>query len=267
MQSKAVVVIPCRIGSTRFPRKPFAIIAGQSMVHRVWSIASVAKKADRVVVATDSEEIAEHCQSFGAEVVLTSVSCRTGTDRVAEVISKLQISDSIVVNLQGDAALTPPWVVDAIIAEMEQHQDVQLATPMVRLTGELAREMFIQKRAGNTTGTLVTFDKCGNALYFSKNLIPNPRDGLKDDSEFFLHIGLYGYRSDLLNHLSQLPFGRFEKVEQLEQLRALENGIPIRMVEVDLCGRTLASVDNPDDVAKVEKIIAHEGELITTCAC
>lgn len=262
MNNSALVVIPCRIGSTRFPNKPCAMIAGRSLVERVWRNACAASEVNRVIVATDSEQIANHCRSFGAEVMLTSESCRTGTDRVAEVASRILSADGIVINLQGDAVLTPPWVIDAVIAEMRRDPQVKLATPMVQLVGDSALEMVKQKKSGNTTGTLVTFDCHHNALYFSKNLIPNPRDGIKADTEFFLHIGLYGYRSAILAELSELPLGRFEKAEQLEQLRALEHGIPIRMVEVNLRGRSLCSVDNPGDVAIVERIIALEGELL-----
>ena len=262
MNNSALVVIPCRIGSTRFPNKPCALIAGRSLVDRVWRNATAATEVDRVVVATDSDQIAKHCQAFGAEVMLTSESCRTGTDRVAEVAARLLTDDSIVINLQGDAVLTPPWVIDAVIAEFRSDPQVKLVTPMVRLVGEAAIDMVNQKKAGNTTGTLVTFDRNHNALYFSKNLIPNPRDGVKSNTEFFLHIGLYGYRATTLATLSELPSGRFEQVEHLEQLRALENGIPIRMVEVNLRGRSLCSIDSPGDVAIVERIIAREGELL-----
>lgn len=263
MERKAVVVIPCRIGSTRYPRKPLAVIAGRTMMERVWRLASVAKGVDRVIVATDSSELEEVAKSFGAEVFMTSESCRTGTDRVAEVSERLPDCYDIVLNFQGDSPLTPPTVLEGLVREMKLNPLLLMATPMQRLAGQPLASMVAQKKAGGTTGTLVTFDCEGNALYFSKGMIPNLRDGLKLESEAFLHIGIYAYTRQTLGRLARLKEGRFEKQEKLEQLRALENGISIRMVEVELGGRSLASVDSPEDVAIVEAIIAREGELLT----
>ena len=259
---KAVIIIPARLKSTRFPKKPFAKIAGTSLIERVWRIACASKLSSGVYIATDSEEIASHAKDFGAQVVLTSEECRTGTDRVYEASKQLGQTPDILINLQGDAVLTPPWIIDSLIAEFETDPAVQLATPMVKISGDNARALFAQKARGSNTGTLVVFDKNRNALYFSKGLIPHHRDGVKADSHLFLHVGLYGYRSATLHALANLKQGYFEQIEQLEQLRALENGISIRMVEVDLQGRTLASIDNPEDVAMAEGIISKEGELI-----
>lgn len=261
MDKSSLIVIPCRMGSSRFPAKPLALIKGRMLMERVWRIAKVSCPHGRVILATDSEKIKQAALGFGAEVMLTSSTCLTGTDRVAETLSRVPEYYGIIVNLQGDAPLIPPWIIRQMIDEMQRDPSVQLATPIVRLEGRRALDLFAQKKNGSTSGTLVTFDKKRNALYFSKGVIPYPRDGIDSLSRLYLHIGLYAYRATTLKHLSALEEGQFEKVEKLEQLRALENGIPIRVVEVDLRGRTLASVDSPDDVKFVEAIIDREGEL------
>jgi 3-deoxy-manno-octulosonate cytidylyltransferase (CMP-KDO synthetase) len=152
-------------------------------------------------------------------------------------------------------------VIDALIDEMEANSDVLLATPMWRPQGEYYARLIERKNAGSTSGTFVVFDQRKNALYFSKGLLPFARSGRQQEVERFLHIGIYAYRSKTLETLAGLSPTRLEKIEKLEQLRALENSIPIRMVDVDLRGRTLASVDTPEDVPIAEKVIAEEGEL------
>ncbi|MDD2942740.1 MAG: 3-deoxy-manno-octulosonate cytidylyltransferase [bacterium] len=257
---RSVIVIPARIGSTRFPEKPFAMIAGKSMLQRVWEIAA-ATIADRVIIATDSEKIQQHAQSFGAECLMTSVECQSGTDRVAEVARSCHFTDEIVINLQGDTPLTPPWVIDSLIKEMFACADIELATPMIKLEGDRLIEVVRKKTAGSTSGTLVVFDKDKRALYFSKGLIPFSRSG--DTSvPRYLHLGIYAYRVDALQRLNSLPVSRLESIEKLEQLRALENGMGIQMVEVDLLGRTLVSVDSPEDAVDAEAVIQREGEVV-----
>lgn len=257
---KSVIVIPARIGSTRFPEKPFAIIAGKSMLQRVWEIAG-ATIADRVIIATDSEKIMQHAQGFGAECMMTSVECQSGTDRVAEVARHCRFHDEVVINLQGDTPLTPPWVIDALIKEMFGRAEIELATPMIKLAGERLAEVVRKKTGGSTSGTLVVFDKDNRALYFSKGLIPFSRSG---DSSVprYLHLGIYAYRVEALQKLSSLPVSQLESIEKLEQLRALENGMGIQMVEVDLRGRTLVSVDSPEDAVEAEGVIRREGEVV-----
>ncbi|MCB0323615.1 MAG: 3-deoxy-manno-octulosonate cytidylyltransferase, partial [Bdellovibrionales bacterium] len=243
MQPRALIVIPARMGSSRFPGKPLASIAGVTMLERVWSIGKAVGNASQVVIATDHVDIEQHAKSFGAEVVMTSAACRTGTDRVAEVATKLADSFDIVFSFQGDSALTPPWVIEETLAEMLADPSVQIATPAVALRGEALERFVSEKARGSTTGTTVVFSKTRNALYFSKALLPNRRDKADGLPPVFLHIGLYGYRSEVLQRFAMLPQGALEEVEQLEQLRALEHDIPIRVVVVDTRGRTLCSVD------------------------
>lgn len=261
MSESALIVIPARMASTRFPNKPMALIAGKTMIERVWAIGKAVGRAHEVVIATDDEQLRNFALGFGAKVLMTSPACPTGTDRVAEASLKLD-HHTIFFSLQGDAVLTPPWVINAVLEAMLKDPSIQMATPAVRLKGKALSDFVASKRGGNSSGTTVVFDKLGNALYFSKALIPFDRNENNPDRPIFRHIGLYGYRMQTLQQLNQLPEGPLERSEKLEQLRALENGIPIRVVEVDYRGRTHGSVDRPEDVRFIEEVIAHEGELL-----
>lgn len=261
MAETALIVIPARMGSTRFPNKPMALIAGITMIERMWSIGKAAGAAHEVVIATDDEALREFAEGFGAKVLMTSPACPTGTDRVAE--AALQYSGhGIFFSLQGDAVLTPPWVIDAVLQTMLKDPSVQMATPAVRLRGKALSDFIASKKGGSSSGTTVVFDRKGDALYFSKAVIPFDRNENNPDRPVYRHIGLYAYRMDTLQRLRQLEEGPLEKSEKLEQLRALENGISIRVVEVDYRGRTHGSVDRPEDVQFIESVIASEGELL-----
>ncbi|MCL4553140.1 MAG: 3-deoxy-manno-octulosonate cytidylyltransferase [Candidatus Marsarchaeota archaeon] len=262
MPETAIIVIPARMASTRYPNKPMAVIRGRSMIERVWRIATAVKNADEALIATDDECLKAFAESFGANVILTSPECRTGTDRVAETSRHLAGKHTIYFSFQGDAVLTPPWVIEQVLEAMLSDSSIRMATPAVQLKGPALQNFVASKQAGSTTGTTVTFDCKGNALYFSKALIPHTRETNDSNRPVYRHIGLYGYRTDVLQQLSHLPEGPFEKAEKLEQLRALENGIPIRIIQVDYHGRTHGAVDRPEDVATVEAIIAREGELV-----
>ena len=262
MSQIGVIVIPARMASTRFPDKPLAQICGMTMIERVWRIAKAVPSATKVVIATDDERLQKFADGFGAQVMMTSRRCPTGTDRVAEVARALECPEAIFFSLQGDAVLTPPWVVEEIFQAMCLDPTIQIATPAVHLTGEALAAFVASKRTGNSSGTSVTFNHKGDALYFSKALIPYNRHEMNPERPLYRHIGLYAYRFDTLQQFNKLPEGPFEASEQLEQLRALENGIPVRVVQVDYRGRTHGSVDRPEDVAIVESIIAKEGELL-----
>ena len=258
----ASIIIPARYESSRFPGKPLAQINGLSMIERVWRIATSCQHADNVMIATDSDIIREHVEQFGAKAVMTDESCRTGTDRVAEAATHLQDDNAIIVSLQGDAVLTPPWIIDEVIRAMKQHPEVCLATPVVKLMGKSLHDFLEHKKVSPSSGTTAVFDLQFNALYFSKRPLPFDYAAQSDDAYLYRHIGLYGYRLKTLKQLQSLPQSPLEKQEKLEQLRALENGIPIRVVCVDYQGRSHGSVDTPHDVKVVEKIIAKEGELV-----
>jgi 3-deoxy-manno-octulosonate cytidylyltransferase (CMP-KDO synthetase) len=261
-KAHAVIIIPARYDSTRFPGKPLAKINGLSMIERVWRIATLCKHADAVFITTDSNDIKEHVVSFGAKVLMTSKDCPTGTDRVAEAASMFATDETILVGLQGDAVLTPPWIVDELLITMKKDENISLATPAVKLSGQSLVDFLNHKKISPSSGTTVVFDKNNNALYFSKQPIPYQRS-ITSSSVMHRHIGMYGYRFKTLKLLNALPQSALEEQEKLEQLRALENGIDIRIVCVDYKGRTHGSVDTPQDIEMVEKIIKNEGELIS----
>ncbi|MBI4063276.1 MAG: 3-deoxy-manno-octulosonate cytidylyltransferase [Elusimicrobia bacterium] len=261
MNPKGVIIIPVRWASSRFPGKPLAKIAGQTMLERVWRIARQVKNASAVYIATDDERIASHAKEIGADSVLTGSHCRNGTERVWEAAQKIKFKAGIYLNLQGDAPLTPPWILEALIERLSQDPSCQIATPAIRLTRELYDRIKNSAQNGKAGATTVTFDKTGKALYFSKSLIPHLK---KQDSltpPVYKHLGVYGYTKEALQKWVSLPPGAFEQAEELEQLRVLEHGIPIHVVVVETKGRTLWSVDNPDDVSVVEGILRKEGEI------
>lgn len=266
-QSESVaIIIPSRYGSTRLMGKPLESISGQSMIHRVWSIANAVAGVEFVFVATDDMRIADHVRGFGGAVVMTPSTCENGTERVLAATGMLRSPPSIVVNLQGDAVLTPPWVIEALVHEMRRDTSVGMATIAVRMDQQQYALLVEAKSLGEVGGTTVVFDRARNALYFSKSPIPFVRrdDGVSPPEEFpvFRHVGLYGYRLETLHRLSTLSPGPLERAEKLEQLRALEHGIPIRIVEVDYRGRTHWAVDSREDLVRVEEIIKREGELV-----
>jgi len=248
---QSVVIIPARYGSTRFPGKPMAQISGTSLLNRVWKIAKAAKNVDEVYIATDDKRILEHLESFGAKAVMTKPECPNGSFRCMEAVENLKIRPDIVINLQGDAVLTPPWIIEEVINEFKKDNNVQIASPAVRLT-----------KGSKTGGTLVVFDLKKDALYFSRAKIPFNRDDQETVQGLYRHIGIYGYKLNALKQYVGFKSTPLEEIEKLEQLRALENGMKIRMVVVDYKGRTHWAVDRPEDIDIVEEIIKKEGELV-----
>lgn len=254
-------IIPARYGSSRFPGKPLAPVAGVSLLERVWRLARAADGLDTVVVATDDDRIRHHAEEFGATVLMTPLSCRNGTERVAAALEQLPDSIAAVINLQGDAVLTPPWVISAL-AESLRTTSAPVVTPAVLCSEAHYAQLAVAKRAHPASGTLVVTDRQGRALYFSKALIPFIRaDHTGPFPPVWRHIGLYGYRRAALSQLLAWPEGPLEAAERLEQLRALENGMPIQVVPVDYRGRRHWSIDSPADVAIVEQLLGEEGEL------
>ncbi|XBQ16845.1 MAG: 3-deoxy-manno-octulosonate cytidylyltransferase [Oceanicaulis sp.] len=255
-----IAVVPARYGSTRFPGKPLHEIAGVPMVERVRRLAEAAPSIDRVIVATDDKRIIDCVTGFGGEAVMTPETCRNGTERAYEAVKDFAGPGDVIVNLQGDAPLTPPWVIDAAAAAMTADTDLQLATPAVALTEDAYAKLAAAKAAGEVGGTTVVFDRAMNALYFSKTIIPYRREDA--GVPVHKHIGLYAYRFAALKKLVALEPSPLERTESLEQLRALENGIAIRIVLTDYRGRTPWSVDSPRDAEIAAEIVAREGELV-----
>lgn len=256
-----IAVIPARYGSTRFPGKPLHLIAGVPMVERVRRLALAAPSVRRVVVATDDQRIVNAVEGFGGEAVMTPESCRNGTERVYEAVKGFAGDTDVILNLQGDAPLTPPWVIEAVAAAMAAEPDLQMATPAVALSPDAYATMAEAKARGEVGGTSVVFGRNMDALYFSKAIIPFQRER-SAGTPVYKHIGLYAYRFATLSRLVELEPTPLEKAESLEQLRALENGIAIRVVLTSYQGRTPWSVDSPRDAEIAAEIIAREGEIV-----
>jgi 3-deoxy-manno-octulosonate cytidylyltransferase (CMP-KDO synthetase) len=215
-----------------------------------------------VVIATDDPRIIESAQRFGARTVITGV-CENGTERLVQALEVLKEQGDPIINLQGDAVLTPPWFITALIDEMKRDPLVSYATPAVRVSEEQYQSILQSKKVNPFSGAFVTFSNTMNALYFSKQIIPALRN-VEKPLPLFKHIGLYAYRDHALRKYVTLAPGFFEQVEGLEQLRILEHGDSIRVVLVDFQGRSSWAVDAPDDIAIVEEIIKREGEILPT---
>ncbi len=256
----AAIVIPARYASSRFPGKPLHPVAGTPMLERVWRVARSVPGVSRVIIATDDKRILGFARTIGAEAVMTSSHCANGTERVQDAVRRASIAEDIVLNLQGDALLTPPWVLEAMIDEMIRDTAPEIVTPAVKLVGPSLEEFMTQKKATPASGTTVVFGLNRNALYFSKTVLPFARTA--GHAAIYRHIGLYGYRRAALARYVELAPTPLEQTEGLEQLRALENGMAIRVAIVDYRGRTHWSIDAPADVAVAERIIEREGELI-----
>lgn len=256
-----LIAIPARYASTRYPGKPLVTLRGpdgeKSLIRRSWEAAMAVRGADRVIVATDDDRIADHARGFGAEVVMTSSDARNGTERCAEVAAKLPGFD-VVVNLQGDAPLTPPWFVEDLVAGLRADPAAQIATPVLRCDGQALASLLADRKAGRVGGTTAVFDTNRHALYFSKEVIPfTPAPyAPQDPTPVFHHVGVYAYRPAALAAYPSWPLGTLEQLEGLEQLRFLENGHPVLCVQVEARGRQFWELNNPSDVPVIERMLA-----------
>lgn len=259
-----LIVIPARYASTRYPGKPLVELTGvtgekKSLIQRSWEAAKQVGGDPRVVVATDDDRIRTAAEAFGAEVVMTSEACRNGTERCAEAHTALGGTHEVVVNLQGDAPLTPHWFVEALIDELVQDADAGMATPVLRCDGRALNGFLEDRRAGRVGGTTAVFDAARHALYFSKEVIPFTSRSYEDGeaTPVFHHVGVYAYRAQALQDYQGWPEGPLERLEGLEQLRFLENGKPVRCVEVDARGRQFWELNNPEDVHRIEAMMSE----------
>lgn len=235
----ATAVIPARFQSTRFPGKPLAPILGKPMIQRVYEGVRQARQIRRVIIATDDRRIYDAAAGFGADVVMTSGAHSSGTERVAEAAATLD--DDVIVNVQGDEPLISGPIIDRLVGALEE-SDAPMASLMAKVT-DLAS-------AADPHIVKVVTDEAGNALYFSRSPLP-----YRPEDFFYQHIGIYAYRRNFLLALARLAPTRLERQEKLEQLRVLERGHSIKMIEIE---RPTLSVDTPQDIIKVEQFLKQK---------
>lgn len=259
-----LIVIPARYASSRFPGKPLVSLTGATgvkkpLIQRTWEAALAVSGVDRVVIATDDDRIRAGSEAFGADVVMTSETARNGTERCAEALGKFSSGTEIIVNLQGDSPLTPPWFIEDLISGLRAAPDAHLATPVLRCDGRMLGELLEDRRAGRVGGTTAVFGSDNQALYFSKEVIPftSERYDAADPTPVYHHIGVYAYRPSVLVAYPDWPIGPLERLEGLEQLRFLEHGKRVLCVPVDGKGRSFWELNNPEDTARIETILAE----------
>jgi len=243
---KVIVVIPARYGSTRLPGKPLVTLAGKPMIQRVYERAKMARSVNQVIVATDDARIVEAVEKFGGQARMTRTDHRTGTERVAEVAA--HIEGDVFVNVQGDEPLLDPQAIDTAVGALLEEPVAAISTvaTAIKTPADIMDP--------NVVKTVLDFD--GNALYFSRAPIPWVRDtGSKIQVRHWKHLGLYVFQRDALLEYPTLPQGELERIEQLEQLRWMENGWKIRVAEVE---HDAVSVDVPEDVTRVEKLLQKQ---------
>lgn len=245
-------IIPARYASTRFPGKPLAMIGDKPMIQRVVEQAS--KALDRVIVATDDRRIADAVESFGGEAVMTSTDHRSGTDRCREAYLNCGSDATVVINIQGDEPFIDPRQIDALADCFRRDPDCRLATLVRRFDPALGWEALF-----NPNTPKVVLDDSGNALMFSRSIIPYirnyPWQEWIDKATFFTHVGMYGYRADTLAEITRLPQSPLEIAESLEQLRWLQAGYKIATAVTDI---PTVGIDTPEDLERARKLISQE---------
>ena len=263
---KSVILIPARFASSRYPGKPLVDLKGctgceKPLIQRSYEAALRVPGIAAVHVVTDDDRIAQAVRKFGGSALMTSEGCRNGTERCAEALDQLDGDVDVVVNFQGDALLTPPGFVTALVDQLAGSPGSLVATPAMRPRSAEVRKLQAEEAAGHVGGTSVVVDNDGRALYFSKKLIPYlPAGSLDHDlSPVRLHIGVYAYRPAALVSYVATPPTELEELEGLEQLRFLVAGIPIAMVEVATPSFALRELNNPEDVEPIEAALAAAG--------
>jgi 3-deoxy-manno-octulosonate cytidylyltransferase (CMP-KDO synthetase) len=249
---KVVAIIPARYASTRFPGKPLVNIHGKTMIERVYGQVRKCELVSKALVATDDERILKHVLEFGGDAMLTSAKHKSGTDRCAEALAKLQITPDIIINVQGDEPFIQTGHIETLIHLMN-NEKVKIGTLVskIREEGELFSEHVVK----------AVIDKYKKALLFSRAAVPHlrgiEREKWLDHFTFFRHIGMYGFKRDTLIELKDLPVSNLEKAESLEQLRWMENGYSIFTAIID---KPPIGIDTPEDLVKVEDLL-REGKL------
>lgn len=249
-KAKIIGIIPARYGSTRFPGKPLAMVLGKSMIQRTYENALQSKSFDALVVATDDQRIFDHVQGFGGEALMTSPDCRTGTDRIAEVMNPVfrYVEAKIIVNIQGDEPCVNPHIFSLLIHALHQDPKAMVATPITPIRS--------LEEAMNPSLSKCVVDLQGNALYFSRALIPaGHSQSYRPQITYYGHIGIYAYRLDFLKKYAKLPISPLQEAEDLEMLKVLENGYRIKTVVVD---EIPLGIDRPEDIKKVESYLCKQ---------
>lgn len=258
------IIIPARYASSRFPGKPLARLrAGgveRSLIEWSWRAAQMVREAEFVAVATDDRRIFDEVERFGGTAIMTPAECANGTERCAAALDELADVPDIIVNFQGDAPLTPPNIVTAVIDRMREDPALPVATPAIACRGETLRHLIEDRAAGRVGGTTVVFDRRRRALYFSKNIIPYiPQADEGGAVPVHLHLGLYAYRQGALAAYSSSPPSELETVEGLEQLRFLDIGIEVATVVCEPPEGSTIELNNPTDVKLIEDELQRRG--------
>ncbi|MDJ0820381.1 MAG: manno-octulosonate cytidylyltransferase [Paracoccaceae bacterium] len=258
----AVIFIPARYASTRYPGKPLVELTGatgekKTLIQRSYEAAKAVKGDHQVYVLTDDDRIRDAALGFGAPVLMTSSNARNGTERCAEAVGMLDHEPDVVVNLQGDAPLTPAWFVEDLVAAMADPA-VQMATPVLRCDPETLTNLVTDRMNGRVGGTTAVMRSDGTAVYFSKEVLPHV-GSLDHPPEVWHHVGVYAYRPAALRAYAAWPEGPLEQAEGLEQLRFLENATPVTCVPVEGKGRVFWELNNSIDVARIESVLQKEG--------
>ena len=244
---KKVIVIPARLDSSRLPKKVLLDLKGKTVLQRVYEQCLKVKNIDEVYIATDSLEIKEVCETFTNQVIITKSNHQSGTDRIGEAISSIDCD--IVINVQGDEPFIEPSLIEALVNSFS-NSEITMSSAMSKINNV--------KDLQNSNVVKVVVDSQNNALFFSRSMLPFPRDVKEISSsnevlekyQFFRHIGIYGYRKEFLLHYVNMEQSSLEKIEKLEQLRALENGFKIKMIETD---SSLMGIDTREDYEEALK--------------
>lgn len=260
------IIIPARYQSSRYPGKPLAMLRGATgiakpLIQRSWECARTITDASNIWVATDDDRIATVVRDFGGQVVMTRPECANGTERCADAIARIGKKPDIVVNLQGDAPLTPASVVTALADALDRTPDIMMMTPAVRCSGSVYRHLVEDQAQGRVGGTTVVFGRNLRALYFSKRVIPHLPPAQADQAfpPVHLHLGVYAYRPTALDRYMAMEPSELEELEGLEQLRFIDGGIAVGVVPFDPIAWDAIELNNPSDVTPIEAILAARG--------
>jgi 3-deoxy-manno-octulosonate cytidylyltransferase (CMP-KDO synthetase) len=260
------IIIPARFASTRFPGKPLVKLKGATgeakpLIQRSWECALAITGSVGVWVATDDERIADVVRGFGGQVVMTSENCANGTERCADAIERLGDIAEIVVNLQGDAPLSPGFVVHQLVERLASDDTVTMSTPAVRASRSVYAHLMNDQQQGRVGGTTAVFNANNRALYFSKRVLPYLPAGEAElpFPPVHLHLGLYAYRPDALRLYKAASPSALELLEGLEQLRFLDIEQVVSVVQLDPLDWDSIELNNPSDVPQIEAILAQRG--------